>query len=386
MRVSTLKTVVPVAMIAFSFLAGPAAAQTEITPAASAVTASTNDGNVPGNVVDNNLGTRWSANGDGQWIQLDLGTEQTVGFVKVAVYNGNSRQNHFDLQVSSGGGVWTTVWSGSSSGTTTAEQTYDFTDQSARWVRYLGHMNTVNGFNSVTEISVFSGTGSPTPTPTAGSTATPTPTATPTAPPTATATPAPTATPGGPTNGWTQTSWTYTVHKPFVLPLSDRFRYTSGTWYTWVYKTDWCMHETCGDNEGKRTELRWNNNYTSGQRMWDSDMYLVSGTHEATVQQVFGGATSATASQIRAFTDSGGSYRRYGSQVLATGVNEIWVNGKVAHDANNNVVRIWMNDSLKTTEPDRGNNTHYFKNGVYVGTISSTRSEMRFRNTKQWAR
>jgi hypothetical protein len=133
----------------------PPASYVEVTPSGSAVTASTDDGNVPGNTVDNDLATRWSANGDGQWLQLDLGAERTVGYVKVAVYNGNARSNIFDVQVSSGAGVWTTVWSGQSNGTTTAEQTFDFPDVSARWVRYLGHMNTVNGFNSVTEVSVF---------------------------------------------------------------------------------------------------------------------------------------------------------------------------------------------------------------------------------------
>jgi hypothetical protein len=127
----------------------------EVTPTGAAVTASTNDGNVPANAVDNSLGTRWSANGDGQWLQLDLGAARTVGHVKVAVYNGNTRSNTFDLQVSTAAGVWTTVFSGKSSGTTTAEETYDFPDMSARWVRYLGHMNSVNGFNSVTEVSVF---------------------------------------------------------------------------------------------------------------------------------------------------------------------------------------------------------------------------------------
>jgi len=105
--------------------------------------------------VDNNLATRWSANGDGQWLQLDLGAERTVGHVKVGVYNGNTRRNSFEIQVSVGGGVWTTAWSGQSSGTTTAEEMYDFTDTQARFVRYLGHMNNVNGFNSVTEVSVF---------------------------------------------------------------------------------------------------------------------------------------------------------------------------------------------------------------------------------------
>ena len=32
------------------------------------VVASADDGNVPGNTIDNDLATRWSALGDGQWI------------------------------------------------------------------------------------------------------------------------------------------------------------------------------------------------------------------------------------------------------------------------------------------------------------------------------
>jgi hypothetical protein len=152
---------------------------TEITPGASAVTASTNDGNVPGNAVDNNLLTRWSANGDGQWIQFDLGTTQTVGYVKIAVYNGNSRQNKFDLQVSTGGGTWTNVLTAAmTGGTTTAEQMFDFPDVSARFVRYVGHMSNVGTFNSVSELSIFgvACTSCPTPTPTAAVTPTATPT------------------------------------------------------------------------------------------------------------------------------------------------------------------------------------------------------------------
>ena len=127
----------------------------EVTPPGSSVTASTSDGNLPANTVDNSLSTRWSANGDGQWLQLDLGAERTVGHVGVAVYNGNSRRNRFDIQVATVAGAWTTVWTGESSGTTTAEQTYDFADVPARWVRYLGHMSNASTFNSVTEVSVF---------------------------------------------------------------------------------------------------------------------------------------------------------------------------------------------------------------------------------------
>ena len=91
----------------------------------------------------------------GAWIQYDLGTMRTVGHVRVGVYQGNVRRNRFEIQVASTLGAWTTVWSGESSGTTTAEETYDFADAPARWVRYLGHGNSTNGWNSVTEVGLF---------------------------------------------------------------------------------------------------------------------------------------------------------------------------------------------------------------------------------------
>jgi endoglucanase len=134
----------------------PGGTPVEITPGAAGVTASTNDGNVPGNAVDDNLTTRWSASGDGQWLKLDLGVARTVSYVKVAAYQGNTRRNAFDLQVSSDNATWTTALLGAmTSGTTTAEETFDFTDRTARYVRYLGHGNTTNAWNSVSEISVF---------------------------------------------------------------------------------------------------------------------------------------------------------------------------------------------------------------------------------------
>jgi F5/8 type C domain-containing protein len=136
--------------------ATPDSGPVEITPAGSAVTASTHDGNLPANVVDNSLASRWSANGDGQWLQLDLGTTRTVSHVQIATYNGNTRQSRFDLQVSTCCGTWTNVLTGAlTSGTTTAEETFDFADTPARYIRYMGHGNTTNLWNSVTEVSVF---------------------------------------------------------------------------------------------------------------------------------------------------------------------------------------------------------------------------------------
>jgi plastocyanin/phosphatidylethanolamine-binding protein (PEBP) family uncharacterized protein len=171
----------------------PASDYVEVTP--SNPTASTSDANVPANTVDNNLATRWSAVGDGQWIQFDLGSVRQIGHVNVAVYQGNVRRNRFELQTANAAaGPWTTVFSGESSGTTLNEEPYDFADVSARFIRYLGHGNigaTNPTVNSVTEISIFasSGVATPTPTPTPTSNGpTPTPTLTPTPSPTPTAT------------------------------------------------------------------------------------------------------------------------------------------------------------------------------------------------------
>jgi hypothetical protein len=145
----------------------------QATPGAAGVTASSNDGNVPANTVDNNVATRWAANGDGQFITFDLGSSRTIGHATIGVYQGDTRKNKFDLQVSLDNSNWTTVWSGASSGLTTAQETYDFPDVAARYLRYLGHGNvtntgTVGTWNSLTEVDIFAAPagGGPPPVPT----------------------------------------------------------------------------------------------------------------------------------------------------------------------------------------------------------------------------
>src|SRR5213075_273457 len=81
------------------------------------VAASADDGNVPANTLDKNLATRWSAQGDGQWILFDLGSRVTVGSAKIAWYQGDQRISKYDVQTSADGSSWTTVFSGASTGT-----------------------------------------------------------------------------------------------------------------------------------------------------------------------------------------------------------------------------------------------------------------------------
>src|SRR5262249_47425418 len=62
------------------------------------VSASADDGNVPANAIDGNLATRWSAQGDGQWLRADLGAPLPVTKVTVGVYRGDERSARFDIQ------------------------------------------------------------------------------------------------------------------------------------------------------------------------------------------------------------------------------------------------------------------------------------------------
>lgn len=129
-------------------------------PACTPVSASTDDGNVPANVLDNNLATRWSASGNPQWIQFCLSSVQTVTGVQIAFYNGNVRTSYFDVQVSQNGTSWTNAATGlQSSGTSVNLETFSFAPQSAKYVRILGHGNSVNAWNSYTEVKIVTGSG-----------------------------------------------------------------------------------------------------------------------------------------------------------------------------------------------------------------------------------
>jgi unsaturated chondroitin disaccharide hydrolase len=130
------------------------------------VIASGDNGNVPANTLDNNLATFWSAEGDGQWIRYDLGGAQTVTKLHIALNKGDKRTARFEIQLSTDGTNWTKVWSGVASGTTLQQETYDFADRSARYVRFVGHMNTENTWNSITELDIYGIATAPTPTPT----------------------------------------------------------------------------------------------------------------------------------------------------------------------------------------------------------------------------
>ena len=105
-------------------------------------TSSSDDGNVAANVLDDKPSTRWSASGE-QWLQLDLGTTQTLTGASFVFYKGDKRSAIFDIETSVDGADWDIQLEGlySSGNSTDAEAFYFSNNIEAQYVRYIGYGN-----------------------------------------------------------------------------------------------------------------------------------------------------------------------------------------------------------------------------------------------------
>jgi hypothetical protein len=112
-----------------------------------------NDGNFESNLIDGNLSTRWSDNGLGAWVSLDLGSLVPVNEVLITWYNGDQRSNNFVLQGSTDNITWTNLYSGTSNPSATP-QSYTFPQTNIKYVKVTVNGNTQNNWASITNIVV----------------------------------------------------------------------------------------------------------------------------------------------------------------------------------------------------------------------------------------
>ncbi len=110
--------------------------------------------NTPENVLDNDPSTRWSALGYGQWIAFDLGSAQNIIDVNIGFHRGDVRKADIDIQISTNGVEWQTVFSGSQPQYSLDEQSFDISGSVARYVRLLGYGNEENNWNSITSVRI----------------------------------------------------------------------------------------------------------------------------------------------------------------------------------------------------------------------------------------
>ena len=127
---------------------------------------------VPANVVDGNWEdpeSRWSASGQGQWLQFDLGQHPAVTYLQIAFLNARERQSTFEILESNDPTFATSTVllakrkSRSLQSTDSLMQPYVLDKpNTARYLRFVGYGNTAAGssgnWNSMTELAVYTGT------------------------------------------------------------------------------------------------------------------------------------------------------------------------------------------------------------------------------------
>src|SRR5579859_7695018 len=125
------------------------------------------------NAVDGNTGTRWSSQfSDPQWLQVDLGSTQSI--CQVVIQWETASGKAYQIQVSNDAANWTTIYS-----TTTGPggtETLNITG-TGRYIRMYGTARNTGYGYSIWEFQVFTGT-SPSPSPSGSPSPSPSPSST----------------------------------------------------------------------------------------------------------------------------------------------------------------------------------------------------------------
>lgn len=112
--------------------------------------------NGPDAVFDDDLNTRWAADGKGVWIVADLGESKHIDFIGTSFMNGDQRSAKYQLFISEDNQNWEMVFDGTSSGTTSGIEICDRINKNARYIKLVGFGNSSNEWNSVTELRAYS--------------------------------------------------------------------------------------------------------------------------------------------------------------------------------------------------------------------------------------
>jgi hypothetical protein len=173
---------------------------------------------------------------------------------------------------------------------------------------------------------------------------------------------------------------TFKVQHPYDLQESDRFSFENGVYTTWVLKTDKPFE--MGSSTAPRTEMRWSQNWTTGERMWDADVMIESPSSQACIMQVKGNAPEG--GEAMYLQENGGALRNSVQRPFSMNTYDRWMNIKTAYNTATRVGRIWVNNCLVYTTTYNGTASWYFKNGTYGCDVDMCKSH--FKNIRFWMR
>ena len=118
----------------------------------------------PINVDDNNLNTRWSVEGDNQWITISLADPLKINHIQVALMPDQHYESYFDLFASSDNIFWEPLLqNGVSCGFSGYPQNFnlpaDKLNTEYSYVKLLAHGNELDTWNNYSEIKIFGSPG-----------------------------------------------------------------------------------------------------------------------------------------------------------------------------------------------------------------------------------
>lgn len=190
------------------------------------------------------------------------------------------------------------------------------------------------------------------------------------------------------TNGFQIIPDSYTVQKPWNLPVSDRFAVTNGVYTCWVYGTDQPFSQ--GSGTGPRTEMRWQtwtNQAVPNQLAFDE--LFSAGTSHTCVHQIKsddkGDGSGGEALYLQ--VNEAGTLRNSTGTDFASGIANTWYHINSIYDPATGDGQLYYNGSQVATVTGYTwpNGQWYFKTGVYDnGMPTNAEAWVQIKNVVHW--
>ena len=114
----------------------------------------------PYNILDGNTLTKWASNGNNKWLCLKLAEPFKISYIVLAFLYDQHYKSYFDIYASKDSLIWEPVLINYSSCNFSGDkQIFDFpptfNDTEYSYLKYIGHGNSINNWNNLSEFKIF---------------------------------------------------------------------------------------------------------------------------------------------------------------------------------------------------------------------------------------
>jgi hypothetical protein len=126
----------------------------------SAEASSSLENHPPRYLIDQDINTWWSSQGNDEYVILTLEGKSTLDFIKLAYWEGDQKEGYFDLQASNDKENWNNLLinqhtSGISEKRQVFEIPADQSQNSYRYIKLIGFGTSLDGNNTISEIELY---------------------------------------------------------------------------------------------------------------------------------------------------------------------------------------------------------------------------------------